>query len=141
MKVTINHVQKTAGLIRKTTFHGVALKVEFNTEELAIIRERRLERDVILDRGYPADMSDMAAEKHASRGLGRKLLTAAVSGVDANNFDLTVSKLMKGEDVYHFGTPVEAKEYEEHLKNGLVTLKNWIVGNAEVEKATASFEL
>jgi len=141
MKVTISHVQKTTGLIRKTTFHGVAVKVDFSTEELAVIRERRLEGDVVLERGYPADMSDMAIEKHANRGLGRKLLTAAVSGADANNFDLTVNKLIKGEDVYFFGTPVEAKEYENMLKNGLVTLKNWIVGNAEVEQETASFEL
>ncbi len=69
------------------------------------------------------------------------LLKAAVSGADANNFHLTVNKLIKGEDTYFNGTPVEAKEYEELLKNGLVTLKGWIVGNAEVEKATASFEL
>ncbi|MCO4839134.1 MAG: hypothetical protein KC447_03325 [Rhodobacteraceae bacterium] len=141
MKVTINHVQKTAGLIRKTTFHGVALKVEFNTEELAVISERRLGHDIILERGYPADMSDMAAEKHANRGLGRKLLTAAVSGKDANDFHLSVNKLIKGEDVYHLGTPVEAKEYEDELKDGLVKLKNWIVGNADVEKETTSFEL
>ena len=141
MKVTINHVQKTAGLIRKTTFHGVAVKVEFNAEELAVIQERKLGGDIVLERGYPADMSDMAAEKHANRGLGRKLLTAAVSGADANNFHLTVNKLMRGEDVYHFGTPVEAKEYEDQLKAGLVTLKDWIVGNASVETKTASFEL
>ena len=141
MKVTINHVQKTAGMIRKTTFHGVSLRIEFNAEEIAVIRERQLEKDVILERGYPADMSDGQIEKHANRGLGRKLLTAAVSGADANNFDLTVNKLLKGEDVYFFGTPMEAKAYEEELKEKLVMLKNWIVGNAEVEKETASFEL
>lgn len=141
MKVTINHVQKTAGLIRKHTFHGVSVRIEFNAEELAVIKERKLGGDIVLERGYPADMSEMAAQKHANRGLGRKLLTAAVSGADANNFDLTVNKLMRGEDVYFLGTPMEAKEYEEQLKNGLVTLKNWIVGNAEVEKETSSFEL
>lgn len=141
MKVTINHVQKTAGLIRKTTFHGVAVKIDFNAEELAVITERKLGIDVVLERDYPADMSDAAVEKHANRGLGRKLLTAAVSGADANNFDLTVNKLMKGEDVYFLSTPMEAKQYEEQLKNGLVNLKGWIVGNAEVEQETSSFEL
>ncbi|WP_156788496.1 hypothetical protein [Roseobacter sp. CCS2] len=115
--------------------------MQFNAEELAVIQERNLAGDIILERGYPADMSDMAIEKHASRGLGRRLLTAAVSGADANNFDLTVNKLMKGPDLYHFAKPVEAKEYEEVLKAGLVTLKDWIVGNVEVEKETASFEL
>jgi hypothetical protein len=132
MKVTINHVQKKTGLIRKTTFHGVSVKVVFNTEEQAVIRERKLEKNVILERGYPADMSDMAADKHANRGLGRRLLTAAVSGADANDFHLSVNKLMRGEDVYFLGTPMEAKDYEEQLKEGLVKLKNWIVGNADV---------
>jgi hypothetical protein len=74
----------------------------------------------------------MAADKHANRGLGRRLLTAAVSGADANDFHLSVNKLMRGEDVYFLGTPMEAKDYEEQLKEGLVKLKNWIVGNADV---------
>ena len=141
MKVTINHVQKTAGLIRKTTFHGVSVLLEFNAEERAVINERKLGHDIILERGYPADMSDTAAEKHANRGLGRKLLTAAVSGKDANDFHLSVNKLMRGEDVYFLNTPMEAKAYEEELKEKLVMLKSWIVGNAEVEQETSSFEL
>lgn len=141
MKVTINHVQKTSGMIRKTTHHGVAVRVEFNAEELAVIRERQLEKDVIMERGYPSDMSDAAIERHANKGLGKKLLTAAVSGADALHFDLTVSKLMKGEDVYHLSTPMEAKNYEAELKEGLVKLKTWIEGNADVETETATFEL
>ena len=130
MKVTINHVQKTSGMIRKTTFHGVSVHVQFNAEELAVITERKLGHDIVLERGYPADMSDMAAEKHANRGLGRKLLTAAVSGKDANDFHLSVNKLIKGEDIYYLGTPMEAKAYEDELIDGLVKLKNWIVGNS-----------
>ena len=141
MKVTINHVQKTSGMIRKTTFHGVSVQVQFNAEELAVIHERQLEKDVIMERGYPADMSDGQIEKHANKGLGRKLLSAAVSGTDSLHFHLTVNKLMKGEDTYYLGTPMEAKAYEEELKEGLVKLKNWIVGNAAVETETASFEL
>lgn len=141
MKVTINHVQKTTGMIRKTTHHGVALRVEFNAEELAVIRERKLEKDIVLERGYPSDMSDAAIEKHEGKSLKRKLLTAAVSGTDALHFNLTISKLMKGEDVYFLSTPVEAKAYEAEIKDKLVQLKDWIMGNAEVETETASFEL
>ncbi|MEL7275567.1 MAG: hypothetical protein AAGK98_03780 [Pseudomonadota bacterium] len=141
MKVSINHTQKTSGMIRKTTYHGVAVQVEFNTEEMAVIRERQLEKDIILQRDPPADMSDAAIEKRENRGLGRKLLTAAVSGADALHDDLTVRKLMQGVDLYFLGTPMEAKAYEAELKEALVKLKNWIVGNAEVETETASFEL
>lgn len=141
MKVTINHVQKTTGMIRKTTHHGVAVRVEFSAEELAVIHERRLEKDIVMERGYPSDMSAGAIEKHENKGMGRKLLTAAVSGTDALHFHLTVHKLMKGEDVYFLKTPVEAKAYEAELKDKLVQLKGWIVGNAELETETESFEL
>jgi len=141
MKVTINHVQKSTGMIRKTTHHGVAVKVEFNAEELAVIRERRLERDIVVERGYSSDVSDRAAMKNENRGLGGKLLKAAVSGADSLSTDLTVTKLMNGEDVYFLGTPVEAKEYEALVKDGLVNLKDWIEGNAAVEQETSSFEL
>ncbi|MEM9092401.1 MAG: hypothetical protein AAGC93_27175 [Cyanobacteria bacterium P01_F01_bin.53] len=141
MKVTINHVQKIVGMIRKTTHHGVAVKVDFNTEELAVIRERRLERDVVVERGYSSDISESAAMRNENRSLGGRLLKAAVSGTDSMSTNLTVTKLMNGEDVYFHEKPVEAKQYEDVLKESLVTLKGWIEGNAEVEKETATFEL
>lgn len=141
MKVTINHTQKTSGLIRKTTHHGVAVLVEFNTEELTIIRERQLEKEIVIERGYPSDMSGNAIHKHENKGLGKKLLTAAVSGSDALHHHLTIGKLMRGEDVHFFATPLEAKAYEEQLKQTLVQLKAYILGNAEVERETASFEI
>lgn len=141
MKVTINHVQKKTGLIRKTTHHGVAVRVDFNAEELAVIRERRLQKTVVMERDYPSDMSDSAIEKFEKRGIGRAILTAAVNGTDALHFHLTIGKLMKGEDVYFLSTPLNAKGYEDELKERLVTLKDYIMGNAEVETETASFEL
>lgn len=141
MKVTINHVQKSVGMIRKATHHGVAVTVEFNAEEVAVIRERRLERDVVVERGYSSDVSDRAALKNENRSVGGKLLKAAVSGADSLTTHLTVTKLMNGEDVFFRETPVEAKEYEQLLKEGLVNLKGWIEGNAAVETETATFEL
>lgn len=141
MKVTINHVQKTTGMIRKTTHHGVAVRVDFNAEELAVIRERGLERDIVVERGYSSDVSEGTAQRNENRSLGGALLKAAISGADSMSTNLTVTKLMNGEDVYFHMTPVEAKEYEEILKNGLVNLKGWIEGNTEVEKETSTFEL
>ena len=141
MKVTINHVQKKTGLIRRVTHHGVSVLVEFNAEEKAVIRERRLQNDVIMDRGYPSDMSAREIEKRESRSVGRKLLTAAISGSDALHFDLTVKKLLQGEDVYFFQRPVEAKEYEAVVRERLLELKDWIMGNAELETETLSFEI
>jgi hypothetical protein len=141
MKVQINHVEKKTGMIRKTTHHGVSVRVTFDATETAIIKERKLERDVILERGYSSDVSDSNIEKAETRSLGRALFTAAVSGRDALTTHLTINKLMTGEDVFYLGTPMEAKAYEEELKGCLVKCKGWIVGNESVEQKSDTFEL
>lgn len=129
MKITIKHEEKSQGLVFKKKLHGVALTVIFSEEEKAIIRERELTRVILLERGAPADVD---AEKHANRGLARKLATAAIAGIDANNFDITFGKLLADTDRYWFDTPIEAKDYEAMLKSDtLPTAKSYIEGNAE----------
>ncbi|WP_299372769.1 hypothetical protein [uncultured Tateyamaria sp.] len=90
---------------------------------------------------YSADISESKALAQENRGLGRKLLTAAVSGVDANTTNLTINKLMKGPDLFYLSTPLEAKGYEDELKDKLVLLKGYIVANEGVEEKSTSFEL
>lgn len=137
MKVDITHSEKRTGMVFKTTHYGVTVKVTFNDEERAIIEERKLHYDVVVNRDYP---SDVDGERHEERGLGKRLLTAAVKGGDANHFHLTINKLMKGPDTHHFSTPAEAKGYELELKEALPRLKEYIMGNAELG-AGDSFEL
>lgn len=138
MKINIKHVEKSQGLIFRKHLHGVELQVQFSAEEKAIISERNLERVVLLDRDAPPDVD---AEKHANRGLTRKIATAAMKGFDANHFGLTFNKLMRGPDTYFFYTPIEAKNYEQILKEEtLPDAKAYLEGN----KATGtsdSFEL
>lgn len=141
MKVSIEHTEKTTGVLRKTTLHGVQVHVQFSEEEKAVIEGRDLWYDVVLERGYSADVSDSKAIKQENRGLGRALLNAAVNGRDANSTNLTINKLVKGPDLFFLETPLEAKAYEDQLKNGLVTLKDYIVGNERVEEKSSSFEL
>lgn len=138
MKVEIKHVQKSQGLVFKKTLYGVSLSVLFNEEELQIIRERGIERVTILERDAPADVD---AEKHANRGLLAKTVTAAVKGRDANHFDLTIGKLMKGPDVYFMQTLVSAKSYEQAARDAMGDLKGYITASAEVEKQSDTFEL
>jgi hypothetical protein len=139
MKVNIRHTEKSKGLVFKKKLYGVELEVQFSEEEKAIITERKLERIVLLERGVPADVDP---EKHAKRGLMMKVATVAVSGRDANHFDLTFNKLMGGRiDTYWFETPVEAKNYEMMLKEEtLPEAKAYIVNN-EVTGSGDSFEL
>lgn len=141
MKVMIEHREKAVGTLRRRTLHGVQVHIQFSGEELAIIEKRGLKYDVVLERGYSADVSDNKAIKQENRGLGKRLLNAAVNGADANTTNLTINKLMKGADLFFLSTPLEAKEYEEALKNRLVVLKGYIVENEGVEEKATSFEL
>ena len=137
MKVNIKHVKKTTGLISKKNLHGVALAVLFSDEEKAIIEERKLADTIIMERGAPADVD---ARKYANRGLMAKVVTSVLNGPDANNFHLTISKLLYGIDTYFFDTSIEAKQYEQDLKEELPKLKNFIVDN-ETSGEGDSFEL
>ena len=137
MKVSIHHSEKTQGLVFKKTLHGVELFIQFSEEEKAIITERKLEGDIVVERGAPADID---AEKHANRGLTKRIATAMISGADANHFDLTIGKLLKGTDIFFFTTPAEAKEYEAILHEELPKLKAYIVENEGTGKGS-SFEL
>ena len=137
MKVDIKHVEKKQGLVFKKTLHGVQLSIGFSEEEKAIIAERKLEKDVVVERGAP---SDVDAEKHANRGLMKMVATAVVSGAGANHFDLTIGKLLQGSDTYFFATPSEAKDYEAVLHEELPKLKAYIVDNVSAGEGS-SFEL
>ncbi len=138
MKVNIEHVEKISGVVFRKRLHGVALSVKFSEEEHAIITQRGLERDMVLERGVPADVN---AEKHEKRGMVKKLATAAVMGRDANHYHLTIGKLLQGTDTFFFDTPLEAKTYEQALHEVLPEVKEYIMGNESIEKKSGSFEL
>lgn len=138
MKVDIKNVEKRiGGMFRKRTVHGATLTVTFSEEEKGVIEERDLRHYVIVDRSVPIDVDDIAFE---NRGLVRKLATAAIKGVDANNFNLTINKLMKGPDTYFIGDPLAAKNYIEEIKNSMTQLKYLIDQNTEIAE-DESFEL
>ena len=141
MKVSIDHKEKSVGMLRRSTLHGIEVHIQFSEEELAVIEARDLKDTTVLERGYSADVSETKAIKQENRGLGRAILNAAVNGKDANTTNLTINKLMRGPDLYYVTTPLEAKAYEDQLKEQLVVLKGYIVGNEQVEEKSSSFEL
>lgn len=138
MKVSIEHVEKTKGMMFKKTFYGVKLTVEFSEEEAQIIRDRKLKDVAIMERDVPVDVD---ADKFESRGLAKKAYTAATKGTHGNHFHLTIGRLLAGPDVYHFATPIEAKEYEQELREVLPNLKAYVMENEGIEQKTDSFEL
>ena len=137
MKVKIEHTEQSKGMLRKTTYYGVKVQVEFSAEERAIIEKRNLWNDRVLDRDADALTDE---DKHEQKGLARKLAQAAISGKDSLNFHLTVRKLGNG-DTYWLTSPVLAKDYEAQVKDGLVELKDYIMGNEKIEQKSDSFEL
>lgn len=138
MKVDLKNVEKKyGGMFSRKTLHGVALNVTFSEEERAIIQERGLQKDVILERPASADMD---VDKENNRSMVGKLAKLAIKGSDGFTAHLTVSKLLAGTDTHFYQTPLEAKNYADELKEALPQFKAYIMENAEVGQDD-SFEL
>jgi len=137
MKVSIAHTEKKKGMIFSTRYYGVTVHVEFSEEEKAIIEERGFANETVVVRDYSADVDAEAIE---SRGLGRKLLSAAVSGADSLNPSLTIQKLLNGPDTHYFESYLEAQEYENEFKTSLKNVKDGMMAHAEGPQ-DSTFEL
>jgi hypothetical protein len=127
MRVSIDHNEKSVGLLFRSTKHEVVTSIQFTAEELAVINGRKLKEYVVLERGWDATMKDNAA-KHPEY----------YDTVPQPN--LTIGKLVKGPDHYVFDTPIESKRYEGQLTEALKQLKGFLVGN-ETRAESKSFEL
>ncbi len=127
MRVSIDHREITTGLLRRTTQYEVVTKVDFSDEELAVIRHRRLEDTIVLER--------VPDRIHASKFTQQELADLA------DQWHLKIKSLMKrSPDVHTLDTPIEAKQYEQDLTGALRNLKAYIEGNATLAGAK-TFEL
>ena len=109
MRVSIKHTTVQKGLLFKTTYYAVDLTVHFTHEETQIIRQRKLEQSVLLQR-RPA--------------------TAKVDDRD-DKFTLLVAHLKQGTDRFLTANPAAAKLYQQELLQALEQLKDWLSLNAE----------
>lgn len=115
MRVSITHHTVRKGLILKTTYHEVHLKVAFSHEEKQIIRQRGLLKTKLMDR-RPADAK-----------------------VDARNekFELRVEDLMDEKlDRFLCANPSQSKIYEDNLLDALAQMKLWLDDNADTADPT-----
>lgn len=118
MRVSITHGEKKTGLIMKKTFYTVLVQVEFSQEELAVIKQRKLEKTIVMERPWPAHMGEMSG-----------------------NYNLSIGSLVSNLTTEtNFTTPVEAKQYEAELTNKLRALKEFLTDNTSTGTST-SFEL
>lgn len=142
MKVDIKNVTKTQGMFKKRELQGIELTVTFNEHELAIIKERQLEGNVIIDRGIPADVDPAKIAKKAASGFGiaTTIAKAAIKGTDALSYNLTITKLLKGPDTYYTGDVLNNKNYIEEVKEGMRQLK-YLIDQSETSAEDTSFEL
>jgi hypothetical protein len=109
VRVLISHETQQRGLLFKTTYHVVQLDVHFTHEERQVIRQRKLEKTVLLER-RPAN--------------------AKVDDRD-DKFTLLVGHLGKGPDRFLTANPGEAKAYQAQLLIALEQLKDWVTLNAD----------
>jgi hypothetical protein len=125
MKITINHSE--SGLFK--TKYVVELKVELSPEERTILDQRKLWKTTVYVipwiEWFNGDAKQAAIMEQFQGPQGR-----AVTIKDFLNEKRT------------FGTPIEAKAYDEALRTEhLPTLKAFIEGNKEPGKASDTFEL
>lgn len=109
MRVSIEHQTVRQGMLFRRTYHAVDLTVHFTHEETQIIRQRRLEKSVLLER-RPA--------------------TAKVDDRD-DKFTLLVGHLGGTKDRFLTANPSAAKRYQDELLVALELLKDWLTDNAD----------
>lgn len=127
MRVSIEHINKSSGLIFKKHYIEVAVTVVFSDEEQAVIRSRKLKEYVVLKR--EPDM------------LTVERLGAKDAAQFAETYHLRIKHLASGKpDKYPFETPIDAKNYEADLTAALKMLKEFIGANSETAGAK-SFEI
>ncbi|MCA0869281.1 hypothetical protein LCL97_00445 [Seohaeicola saemankumensis] len=121
MRVKIDHSEKKIGLLRRRKFYCVTIEVDFSEEERQIIRERRLKRDVVLERKPSAEL-------------------AVYENDPPEKFWLLISDLLKGPDTWMANSVLDAKQYADEVENLMPTLKGYIVGNTEIEQKSKTLE-
>lgn len=121
MRIEIKHDEVKRGVVFVKTFYRVTLTVTFSEEEKFIIKQRRLEPYVLLDRDQPADVT-----KEQLPG----------------KYNLRVGDILKGKDEYVLRTPLDAKAYAHTLEHEkLPRLKEFIGDNESVGQKRKWFEL
>lgn len=119
MRVSIEHREKTVGLIFTKTVYEVVLTVNFSEEEQEAIRKHDLGDTIVLKRRVDAT--------HKNRdNLNPELFDALIDGAHLRIKNLTAGR----PDSYACATPREAKEYEAELQDAMPRLKAYIVDNA-----------
>ena len=124
MRVTIDHVQTTKGIFQKKTVYEVHTRVEFDSSEIAVIKQHKLDRVTILERqpSVHARGKNFAAE-------------------NPDIFNLNVYNLLNSTDEYQCETPLEAKQYDGELREALRNLKAYLDANGSPVSGRDTFEL
>lgn len=109
MKIDIENGTTTTGLIFKKTFYKFELKIELTEQEKAIIKERNLKNQVILELPMPRSMADVGG-----------------------NWDLTFGDLLNGRFYYDANTPSQIKDVQELVIKKLKVAKEYLIDNETV---------
>jgi hypothetical protein len=116
MRITLETEEKQFGLIMKKPKWWVTCKIVFSDEELAIIRQR--------------DLSKL------------EVYTQVHHNMPVDPIDRTLGEVVKHGIECSFNTPIEAKQFEQHLKEKLLpNLKNYLTVSAEPMSGSSTFEL
>jgi len=112
MQLTVEHMPIETGFFRKRTYWDVRISVCFDSQELLTIKCCRMEDVLVMQRPWDARPY------------------RAVEGSPVPHRNLTIGELLKKPDTYRWMYPGDAKNYEERVKQAMVTLKNILDWNS-----------
>jgi hypothetical protein len=116
MRITLETEERQFGLMFKKPKWWVNCTIFFSDEELAIIRERAL-GDAVVYTQVHHNMQD-------------------------DPIDRTLAEVVKHGISCSYNTPIEAKQFEQHLKEQLLpTLKEYLIVSGEPTSGPQTFEL
>lgn len=125
MKVSVKVEEATSGLVFKTTWHVVKLKIEFSEEELHLIKEHNLRDDVILRCGPD--------ERDGNKFDGIEDMRY----IHIHNFAKSRPETVE----YAFKRSADAHEFAEVVKAQMPVLKEHIFRHADRGESDETFEL
>jgi len=127
MRVSIQHRDAADGLIFKKRYHEVCTTVDFSEEELAVIKQGKLGKTIVLER-VPCNRV-------------RERLGNLMDNYEPSFWFLRIEDLVKKRpEVWACDNPAQVNGYEEELTAALKQLKVYIEGNS-VKPESKTFEI
>ncbi len=128
MRLTIDRKTERKGIIKKTETYVVDVTVEWTEEELAIVKQRKLEEMVLCDHPHSKAYAKLEDE-------------IGPVPVRIMSFLPDKKKSSVGNHAYKLDKPIDADNWEKKVTEHIKEMKDYIMANADAEEGSKTIEL